>query len=100
MKFMIVSEERFYQKYRQHVQQRDYEFVNWFVDSNNFLNAFIMTDYSYGYFFKCNANDIPEKIKQMISKQGEFFGFQELETNTIIQPTFNEVSNINNILKY
>ena len=97
---MIVSEERFYQKYRQHIQQNNYDCVNWYVDSNNILNAYIMTDYGYGYFYECNANEVPDKIKTMITKQGEFYGFKELNTNQPITPKFNEVSSNNNILKY
>jgi len=85
--------------FQQYIQQYDNRYVEWFVDANNGLNLYILSDKGFGYSFSCKSNNIPENIKALISKNGEFLGFNnkmEFESNNKIN--YQNIKKENNII--
>ena len=96
---MKVSEERFVFEYQHYIQQYDNRHIEWYVDINNDLNLFIITDKGFAYHHSCNSNNIPEKIKQLISKKGEILGFWKEKPADISNPdNFSNIKKINQII--
>lgn len=81
MMIFKVKQDRFYEEYRIHVQHDSKRSVNWFVDDKSILHMYIFTDYSYGYYLSCNSSEIPDMLKECISKMGETLGI--LESNKL-----------------
>lgn len=101
MIFLNISPTRFYFEYQHYIQNYDNRFIEWNVDIDNNLIMYIITDKGFGFKYQCKANDIPEILKPLIKKNGEFFGFAD--DNKAIEETpvvFEKIKLDNKILDY
>jgi hypothetical protein len=86
-----VTAERFYFEYQHYIQQYDFRHVEWFVDENNQINMYILSNYGFGYFYSTNISTIPDMLKSLISKSGETLGIIEDKPVELSKTTFDKL---------
>lgn len=86
-----ITAERFYFEYQHYIQQYQHRHVEWYVDEKNQIHFYILSDYGYGYYFSCDANNIPELLKSIVSKDGETFGVVEENPVEISNSSFDKL---------
>ena len=71
----IVSKDRFVQEYKNHVAPVATKYVNWFVNSQGLLTAYIFASHSNEmYCYRVSKDDIPNSVKDFISPKGMVLG--------------------------
>lgn len=70
MMIFKVSEEKFMRVFYIHIQQNSKRNVEWYIDPNSILHAYILTDYGYGFYYSSSIANLPDLIRTLIKTQG------------------------------